>query len=91
MRRVVFGMLFVLFAAGFVYAEQGPYTGHMISDGSGKNRSVLIVNTVTGDFEVYDIDNKALSRKENVVYYDCVKYNRAEKKREVHMIKIKED
>ena len=84
-------LFFIAFAfSAVLYAEQGPFTGYITSDGGGNNRSVLIVNTVTGDFEVYDIDNKALSRKEDAVYYDCIKYDRAAKKREVHMIKIRE-
>jgi len=68
----------------------GDYIGYMTSGSDGKNRSVVIINTVTGDFEVYDIDNKGLDRKENVVYYDCIRYNRATNSREILMIKIPE-
>lgn len=78
----LFSFVFVLFA--------GNYIGYMTSGSDGKNRSVVIINTVTGDFEVYDIDNKGLDRKENVVYYDCIRYNRATKTREIIMIKIPE-
>ena len=78
----IFSFVFVVFA--------GDYIGYMTSGSDGKNRSVVIINTVTGDFEVYDIDNKGLDRKENVVYYDCIRYNRATNTREIIMIKIPE-
>ncbi len=68
----------------------GDYIGYMTSGSDGKNRSVVIINTVTGDFEVYDIDNKGFDRKENVIYYDCIRYNRATNSREIIMIKIPE-
>jgi|DewCreStandDraft_4_1066084.scaffolds.fasta_scaffold02317_12 hypothetical protein len=82
-------LLFFIFSFVFV-AFAGDYIGYMTSGSDGKNRSVVIINTVTGDFEVYDIDNKGLDRKENVVYYDCIKYNRATNTREIIMIKVPE-
>jgi len=88
MKRIGFLLVVLFLFSGFIMAEHGPYAGYMTSDGSGKNRSVLIVNTVTGDFEVYDIDNKGYNRKEDIEYYDCVKYNRAIGEREIHMIRI---
>ncbi len=79
---LIFNFVFALFA--------GDYIGYITSGSDGKNRSVVIINTVTGDFEVYDIDNKGLDRKENVVYYDCIRYNRAANSREIIMIKVPE-
>jgi hypothetical protein len=78
-----------IFSFGFAVLADN-YIGYMTSGNDGKNRSVVIINTETGDFEVYDIDNKGLDRKENVVYYDCIRYNRADNKREVIMIKVPE-
>jgi len=79
------------FVIGFTFAILADnYIGYMTSGSDGKNRSVVIINTETGDFEVYDIDNKGLDRKENVVYYDCIRYNRAANKREIIMIKVPE-
>ena len=69
-----------LFAAEKVPTE-GAYTGYMTCGNDGKNRSVVIINTNTGDFEVYDVDNKGLDRKDDTEYYDCVSYNRETKTR----------
>ncbi|MCE5300263.1 MAG: hypothetical protein LLG37_05250, partial [Spirochaetia bacterium] len=57
-----------------VIAVNGEYMGYMISD-SG-NRSVLIVNTRTGSFEVHDIDRQGMDRKTQQIYYSAVKYDR---------------
>ncbi|HDQ25148.1 MAG TPA: hypothetical protein ENN43_00175 [bacterium] len=89
MRKIIMALL-VLAALAASAAAQGVYTGHITSGSDGKNRSVVIINTVTGDFEVYDIDNRGLNRRENRVYYDCVSYNRAEGTREVREILINE-
>lgn len=88
MKKIILVLSFLLSFVFLLFA--GDYIGYMTSGSDGKNRSVVIINTITGDFEVYDIDNKGLDRKENVVYYDCIRYNRATKTREIIMIKIPE-
>lgn len=65
-------------------AAAGTYSAYMTVGADGKNRSVVVVNTVTGDFEVFDIDNKGYDRKENVEYFDCVSYNRETKTRVIY-------
>jgi hypothetical protein len=62
----------------------GPYTGYMTNGPDGKSRNVIIINTETGDFEVYDIDNKGYDRKDDVEYYDCISYNRLTKTRVIY-------
>jgi hypothetical protein len=91
MRKVfiVAVVLLALATAMGAAAEAGPgtpavYTGSMTAGTDGKNRSVLIVNAQTGDFEVFDIDNKGFDRKDNVEYYDCVSYNRETKTRIIY-------
>jgi hypothetical protein len=64
-----------------IVVTNGFYSGSMISDGNG--RSVLIVNTQTGDFEVFDIDRQGMDRKTNDVYYSSVKYNRSQGTRQI--------
>jgi hypothetical protein len=62
----------------------GTYSASMTCGPDGKNRSVVVVNTATGDFEVFDIDNKGFDRKDNVEYYDCVSYNRETRTRVIY-------
>ncbi len=77
--------VFTLVSANEKTAGQaGKYTGSIVSGADGKNRQVLIVNSETGDFEVFDIDNKGFDRKENVEYYDCVSYNRETRTRIIY-------
>ncbi|MCX8093007.1 MAG: hypothetical protein N3E50_02420 [Candidatus Goldbacteria bacterium] len=83
-------MVFFLIVGFAFVLSAGDYIGYMTSGSDGKNRSVVIINTVTGDFEVYDIDNKAFDRKENEIYYDCIRYNRTTNTREIIKIKIPE-
>ena len=73
-----------VFAAGKAVAAGGIYTGYMTCGADGRNRSVVIINTNTGDFEVFDVDNKGLDRKENMEYYDCVSYSRDTKTRIIY-------
>jgi hypothetical protein len=91
MKKIVFlalGLLAVL--AIWIYASDaggaaaGNYAGNMTAGPDGKNRSVVIINTATGDFEVFDIDNKGYDRKDNIEYYDGVSYNRETKTRIIY-------
>jgi hypothetical protein len=71
-------------AADAGQANNGPYSGSLTCGPDGKNRQVLIVNSQTGDFEVFDIDNKGFDRKDNIEYYDCVSYNRETRTRVIY-------
>jgi len=75
---------FVVLNADNNPAPQGKYTGSLVCGADGKNRQVIIVNSETGDFEVFDIDNKGFDRKENVEYYDCISYNRKTRTRIIY-------
>lgn len=85
---VVVGLLAVMaiwiYAADAAGAGSGNYTGNMTAGPDGKNRSVVVINTSTGDFEVFDIDNKGYDRKDNIEYYDGVSYNRETKTRIIY-------
>jgi|GEM_PF-2137378 len=74
-----------------VVVTGGQFTGSMQADGSG--RSVVIVNTYTGDFEVFDIDKQAMDRKSgtNEIYYSSIKYNHKDGTRQVVKYKLAED
>ena len=66
-----------------VVVANGFYNGSLISDNNGRN--VLIVNTQTGDFEVFDIDRQGMERKSagNETYYSSIKYNHREGTRQL--------
>ncbi len=82
---LVLSLLVLTAVAAFAAdAAAGAYTGNMTCGPDGKNRSVVIINTATGDFEVFDIDNKGYDRKDNIVYYDGVSYNRETKTRIIY-------
>ena len=71
-----------------VVVANGFFNGSLINDSNG--RSVLIVNTQTGDFEVFDIDRQGMERKSgaNETYYSSIRYNHREGTRQ--LIKYKE-
>jgi hypothetical protein len=94
MKKIVIAVLAVVLVAGFVFAKSKPkeasdddkkptvvvtggqFTGSIHSDGNG--RSVVIINTYTGDFEVFDIDRQGMERKpgaDNEIYYSAIKYS----------------
>jgi hypothetical protein len=85
-RFLLLTSVLLAFAAAIAAADTaaGTYSGSMTTGPDGKSRNVVIVNTVTGDFEVFDIDNKGFDRKENIEYYDCVSYNRETKTRIIY-------
>lgn len=91
MRHKVFMVIALLVFAALITAADagsagtaGTYSASMTAGPDGKNRNVVVVNTVTGDFEVFDIDNKGFDRKENIEYYDCVSYNKETRTRVIY-------
>ncbi len=74
-----------------VVVANGFFNGSMVNDGNG--RSVLIVNTQTGDFEVFDIDRQGMERKSegNEMYYSSIKYNHREGTRQLVKYKLASD
>lgn len=74
-----------------VVVANGFFNGSLINDSNG--RSVLIVNTQTGDFEVFDIDRQGMDRKggSNEIYYSSIKYNHQEGTRQLVKYKLAAD
>jgi hypothetical protein len=74
-----------------VVVANGFFSGTLTNDGNG--RSVLIVNTQTGDFEVFDIDRQGMERKSegNEMYYSSIKYNRQEGTRQLVKYRLASD
>jgi hypothetical protein len=72
-----------------IVVTNGFYSGSLVNDGNG--RSVLIVNTQTGDFEVFDVDRQGMERKTNDMYYSSIKYNHAEGTRQLIKYKVAAD
>ncbi|MEI7541869.1 MAG: hypothetical protein WCJ94_01275 [bacterium] len=74
-----------------VVVANGFFAGSLVNDGNG--RSVLVVNTQTGDFEVFDIDRQAMDRKEmnNEVYYSSIKYNHQDGTRQLLKYRVVND
>jgi len=52
---------------------------------------VLIVNTQTGDFEVFDIDRQGMERKTNEIYYSAIKYSKSQGTRQLIKYKVAPD
>jgi hypothetical protein len=103
MKRFVVLLIAVLIASVLVFAgskekskdedkkptivvSNGFFSGSMSNDGNG--RSVLIVNTQTGDFEVFDIDRQGMERKTNEIYYSAIKYNKSQGTRQIIKYKV---
>ena len=74
-----------------IVVTNGFYSGSLTNDSNG--RSVLIVNTQTGDFEVFDIDKQGMERKggNNEMYYSSIKYNHQEGTRQLMKYKLTGD
>jgi hypothetical protein len=76
-----------MFFSGIAMAEtgQGRYSCYVTNQNSG--RQVVVFDSATGNFDIYEIDNKALDRKENIEYYPCVHYDAQTKTRSVTMVR----
>ncbi len=75
-----------------VVVANGEYAGSLVADGNG--RSVVIVNTYTGDFEVFDIDRQGMERKSgtgNEIFYSAIKYNHKNGTRQLVKYKVVSD
>jgi len=89
MKNAVLVSLFVVLSSVFVYAAEpsGRYTFNVTSSKDGGNRQVVVGDTLTGNFEIYDVDNKGLDRKTNEEYYPCYFFDVRAKKRYVKKVK----